>query len=148
MGTRAKTPTYRVADSMESGDENDDLGIRDRYVSQRKKSPDLRKNIVKPESYDGKGPWIDYKSQFDACSQKEKGLYLAVSLRGQAQGVLGNLPLELRKDYKELVKSLEERFSPSNQTELYRTQLRERREKAIETLPELEQDVRRTLMML
>jgi hypothetical protein len=71
------------------------------------------------------GPWIDYKSHFDACvqinewSQKEKGLYLAVSLRGQAQGVLGNLPLELSQDYKELVKSLEERFSPSNQTELY-----------------------------
>jgi hypothetical protein len=95
------------------------------------------------------GPWIDYKSHFDACvqinewSQKEKGLYLAVSLRGQAQGVLGNLPLELSQDYKELVKSLEERFSPSNQTELYRTQLRERRQKAIETLPELGQDVRR-----
>jgi hypothetical protein len=35
---------------------------------------------------------------------------MAVSLRGQAQGVLGNLPLELRQDYKELVKSLEERF--------------------------------------
>jgi len=57
----------------------------------------------------GKGPWIDYKSHFDACaqinewSQKEKGLYLVVSLRGQAQGVLGNLPLELRQDYKELV---------------------------------------------
>jgi hypothetical protein len=69
--------------------------------------------------------------------------YLAVSLRGQAQGVLGNLPLESRQDFKELVKSLEERFSPSNQTELYRTQLRERRQRAVETLPELGQDVRR-----
>ena len=85
--------------------------IRDRYVSQRKKSRDFKnKNIVKPAPYDGKGPWIDYKSNFDTCaqinewSQKEKGLYLAVSLRGQAQGVLG-------QDYKELVKSLEERFS-------------------------------------
>jgi hypothetical protein len=82
------------------------------------------KNIVKPATYDGKGPWLDYKSHFDACSEinhwsdKEKGLYLAVSLRGQAQGVLGNLPLESRQDFKELVKSLEERFSPSNQTEL------------------------------
>jgi hypothetical protein len=91
--------------------------IRDRYVSQRKKSRDFKnKNIVKPAPYDGKGPWIDYKSHFDTCaqinewSQKEKGLYLAVSLRGQAKGVLGNLPFELRQDYKELVKSLEERF--------------------------------------
>ena len=68
---------------------------------------------------------------------KRKGFYLAVFLRDQAQGVLDNVPLELRQDYKEVVKSLDERFSPSNQTELYRTQLRERREKAIETLPEL-----------
>jgi hypothetical protein len=51
------------------------------------------------EFYDGKGPWLDYQSHFDACSEinhwsdKEKGLYLAVSLRGQAQGVLGKLPL-------------------------------------------------------
>jgi hypothetical protein len=100
------------------------------------------KNIVKPATYDGKGPWLDYKSHFDACSEinhwsdKEKGLY-------QAQGVLGNLPLESRQDFKELVKSLEERFSPSNQTELYRTQLRERRQRAVETLPELGQDVTR-----
>jgi hypothetical protein len=43
----------------------------------------------------------------------------------------------------ELVRSLEERFSPSNQTELYRTQLRERLQKAAESLPELGQDVRR-----
>ncbi|VDI75289.1 Hypothetical predicted protein, partial [Mytilus galloprovincialis] len=86
------------------------------------------KNIVKTATYDGKGPWLDFRSHFDACSQinnwtdKEKGLYLAVSLRGQAQGVLGNLTQESRQDFKELVKALEERFSPSNQTELYRTQ--------------------------
>jgi hypothetical protein len=61
----------------------------------------------------------------------------------QAQGVLGNLPLNAKQDFDELVRSLEERFSPSNQTELYRKQLRERRQKAAESLPELGQDVRR-----
>ena len=72
MGTRAKTPTYRVIDSMDSEDENDEFGIRDRYVSQRKKSRDFKnKNIVRPAAYDGKGPWIYYKR-----------LYLVVSLRG------------------------------------------------------------------
>ncbi|CAG2218827.1 unnamed protein product [Mytilus edulis] len=107
------------------------------------------KNIVKTATYDGKCPWLDFRSHFDACSQinnwtdKEKGLYLAVSLRGQAQGVLGNLTQESRQDFKELVKALEERFSPSNQTELYRTQLRERHQRAVETLPELGQDIRR-----
>ncbi|CAG2238400.1 unnamed protein product [Mytilus edulis] len=107
------------------------------------------KNIIKPATFDGQGSWIDYKSHFEACSSingwtdTEKGLYLAVSLRGQAQGVLGNLPTDKRQTFIELVRSLEERFSPANQTELYRTQLRERRQKASESLPELGQDIRR-----
>ena len=107
------------------------------------------KSIIKPATYDGNSPWLDYKSHFDVCAKindwtdTEKGLYPAVSLRGQAQGVLGNLPLNARQDFDELVRSLEERFSPSNQTELYRKQLRERRQKAAESLPELGQDVRR-----
>ena len=46
---------------------------------------------LKPATYDGTGHWSDYKAHFDACAEinnwteKEKGLYLAVSLRGQAQ---------------------------------------------------------------
>jgi oligoendopeptidase F len=68
---------------------------------------------------------------------------LAVCLRGQEQGALGNLPHDQRQDFGKLVRSLEERFSPSNQTELYSTQLRERRQRAAESLPELGQEVRR-----
>ncbi|CAG2225914.1 unnamed protein product [Mytilus edulis] len=64
-------------------------------------------------------------------------------LRGQAQGVLGNIPTDKRQDFKELVRSLEERFSPANQTELYRTQLRKRRQKAFESLPDLGQAITR-----
>jgi hypothetical protein len=54
---------------------------------------------------------------FDACSrinqwsENEKGLYLAVALRGQAQGILGDLPIDKQQDYKSLVKALEERSS-------------------------------------
>jgi hypothetical protein len=50
--------------------------------------------------------WLDYKSHFDACSrvnqwsENEKGLYLAVALRGQAQGILGDLPIDKQQDYK------------------------------------------------
>ncbi|XP_062579100.1 uncharacterized protein LOC134241021 [Saccostrea cucullata] len=76
-------------------------------------------------------------------TELEKGLYLAVSLRGQAQGVLGNLPNTHKHDYVLLVNALEERFAPSNQNDLYRTQLRERRQRATETLPELGQSIRR-----
>jgi hypothetical protein len=101
--------------------------------------------MIKPATYDGKSPWLDYKSHFDVCAKindwtdTEKGLYLVVSLRGQAQGVLGNLSLNARQDFDELVRSLEERFSPSSQTGLHRTQLRERRQKAADSLPELNQ---------
>jgi len=97
------------------------------------------KSIIKPVTDDGDGPWLGYKSYFDACAKindwtdHEKGSYLTVSLRGQAQGVLGNLPLNARQDFDEHVTSLEE----------YRTQLRECRQKATERLPELGQDVRR-----
>ena len=67
---------------------------------------------------------------------------MAVSLRGHAQGVYGNLSGKSH-NYEELVLALKERFAPPNQTELYRVQLRERRQRAAETLSELAQDIRR-----
>ena len=103
---------------------------------------------LKPATFDGTVSWTDYKAHFDACAEingwtdKEKRLYLAVSLRGQAQGVFGNLSTRTH-DYSELSKALQERFAPPNQTELYRVQLRERRQKASESLSELGQDIRR-----
>lgn len=104
---------------------------------------------IKPATFDGSHSWIDYKSHFDACaainnwSDREKGLYLAVSLRGAAQGVLGNVSSETGQQYNLLVEALEERFAPPNQTELYRAQLKERRQRASETLTELGQAIRR-----
>ena len=104
---------------------------------------------IKPATFDGSHSWLDYKSHFDACaainnwSEKEKGLYLAVSLRGTAQGVLGNVSSETGHRYDLLVKALEERFAPPNQTELYRAQLKERKQRASETLSELGQAIRR-----
>ena len=103
---------------------------------------------LKPATFDGSVSWTDYRAHFDACAEingwtdREKGLYLAVSLRGQAQGVFGNLSARTH-DYSELAKALQERFAPPNQTELYRVQLRERRQKATESLSELGQDIRR-----
>ncbi|CAG2234439.1 unnamed protein product [Mytilus edulis] len=78
-------------------------------------------------------------------STSDKGLYLAVALRGQAQGILGDLPIDKQQNYKALVNALEQRFAPPNQTELYRVQLTERRQKASESLPELGQSIRRLI---
>ncbi|VDI65703.1 Hypothetical predicted protein [Mytilus galloprovincialis] len=79
---------------------------------------------VKPCKYDGSTSWTDYLSHFEMCalvnnwSENRKGLYLAVSLMGQAQAVLGDLPSEKRQNFSDLVSALEERFAPSSQTEL------------------------------
>lgn len=93
------------------------------------------KHMIKPGTYDGKGT-----SKINHWKKEEKGLYLAVCICGQEQGVLGKLLHDKRQDFDKLVRSLEERFSPS---ELYRTQLRERRQRAAENLPELVQEIRR-----
>ena len=103
---------------------------------------------MKPATFDGTGSWLDYRAHFDVVaeinrwSETEKGLYLVVSLRDQAQGVFRNLSTQ-SKDYDKLVQALEQRFAPPNQTELYRVQLRERKQTASETLSALGQDIRR-----
>ena len=105
---------------------------------------------MKPATYGGKSSWLDYKSHFEACatlhvghwSEEDKAMYLAVSLRAQAQSVLGDLAGGVPKKYGELITALNERFSPPNQMELQRAQLRERRKKATDSLPELGQSIR------
>ena len=104
--------------------------------------------MTKPATYDGTGSWKDYSAHLEACAsingwtKQEKGLYLAVSLRGQAQGIFSNLTSGTN-DYDELVSALQERFLPPNQTDLYRVQFKERRQKPRENLSELAQDIRR-----
>ncbi|MCG8032936.1 MAG: DDE-type integrase/transposase/recombinase, partial [Candidatus Thiodiazotropha taylori] len=107
------------------------------------------KNFTKPATFDGTTSWIDYRSHFDMCAElnnwtkQQKGLYLGVSLRGLAQGVLGNLPVENQKDFEALSNALSERFSPESQTELYRAQLKEREWKHGENVAEFGQRILR-----
>ncbi|CAG2228360.1 unnamed protein product [Mytilus edulis] len=121
------------------------LPINNSYVRERDKTDkskyrhtDHTDNFgvkVKPCKYDGSTSWMDYLSHFEMCalvnnwSENQKGLYLAVSLMGQAQAVLGDLPSEKRQNFFDLVSALEELFAPSSQTELYRVQFKERRQK-------------------
>jgi hypothetical protein len=53
------------------------------------------------------------------------------------------MPKGSKPDYHTFVNALEDRFEPPNQTELYRAQMRERRQRAGESLPELGQAIRR-----
>ena len=117
------TPESNITRRRKAGSSNAfqiDEGLSMNRMSDRK-SP----TYIKPATFDGTGSWLDYRSHFDACAmlnnwtQREMGLYLAVSLRGQAQGVLGNLTSTHKHDYNLLVNSLEDRFAPSNQNDLY-----------------------------
>lgn len=118
--------------------------LEDAYESQ---------NSIIPATYDGSGQWIDYHAHFEACSEingwsyATKGLYLAASLRGSAQGCLGNIPKGEKPDYETLVLALEDRFAPPSQAELYRVQMRERRQRAGETFSELGQAIQRLANM-
>jgi hypothetical protein len=72
-------------------------------------------------------------SNINDWTDEEKCLYLAVFLRDRHKECWGTY-LQMQE------KILEEMFSPCNQTDLHRTQLRERRQKAHESLLELGQD--------
>jgi hypothetical protein len=104
---------------------------------------------VMPGHFDGTGSWPDYLVHFGVCAQlnrwseAEKAAYLAVSLRGLAQQMLGDLTTETRSSYGGLSTALAKRFDPANQVELYRVQLRSRVLGSGETLPELGQAIRR-----
>jgi hypothetical protein len=131
---------------------------RVRFSSPKRKNLDRqRSNVqpkvsgiqIKPATYDRTIACQDYYSHFEACAdlngwtEKSKGTYLALSLRGNALGVLGNFPKGKTPEYEELLKVFEERFSPPCQTELYRVQMKVQRQKPGETLPELGQAIRR-----
>lgn len=121
----------------------------DTHRVQSKQQSTGHRREIKLANYDGSSEWNDVKSHFDACAtindwdDRDKGLYLATALRGQAQGVSSDLPVENKMDYNTLVKTLEKRFAPPNLTELYRVQLKERCKRASESLPELGQAIRR-----
>ena len=59
-----------------------------------------------------------------------------MALRGGAQAVLGNLPVESHRNHDALCKAMEDRYAPSNQMDLYRTQLKNRQQKASESVHE------------
>ncbi|CAC5379627.1 unnamed protein product [Mytilus coruscus] len=83
--------------------------------------------------------------QNHSTSVRVKPATYEVAFRGQAQGIFGDLPIDKQQNYKALVNALEQSFAPPNQTELYRVQLTERRQKASESLPELGQSIRRLI---
>ena len=107
------------------------------------------KSTLKPEKYDGKANWRDYRAQFEIVarvndwSERTKASHLASSLRGPALEVLGDLPVEERDDFPLLIAALERRFGNKNQAELHKVQLKARVKSKNESYPEMAQAIRR-----
>ena len=101
-----------------------------------------------PARFDGSSvAWRDYKKHFEYCAllnqwtKREKAIFLAVSLKGQAQSVLSDT--RNIGDYYEMVRLLELRFGPSGKAEMYLSQLRGRSRKPNESLQVLGCAIRR-----
>ena len=108
-----------------------------------------RASNKKPANYDGTSSFQDYLVQFNMTGdlnnwdKRTKAMELATSLRGAAQTVLSDLRPEQRTDFDQLISALTARFEPTNQTELYRAQIKGRLRKKSESVQELATDIKR-----
>lgn len=103
---------------------------------------------MKPQTFNG----IDFDefiSQYEITCEingwqyKEKSLYLANCLTGEARSLLNELDYEGKRDYNILVEKLRNRFGSVNKSEIYRTQLKSRIRNKGETIPELAQAIKK-----
>ena len=100
---------------------------------------------MKPQTFNG----TDFISQYEITCEingwqyKEKSLYLANCLTGEARSLLNELDHEGKRDYNTLVEKLRNRFGSVNKSEIYRTQLKSRTRNKGETIPELAQVIKK-----
>ena len=84
----------------------------------------------KPAYFDGSSSWQDYQVLFEMVAEingwddTTKAVEFETSLRGSAQAIFSDLRPVQRRSYNNLVAALTSRFEPSNQAELYRTQMK------------------------
>ena len=112
-----------------------------------------RKNVMKPQLFDGKEPINSFLAHFEVCAEfnnwstKEKLAWLQWSLKGRAQQVLWDLPTSMLSPYEDIVKTLRQRFGSEHQSEVYKIELRNRRRRNNESISELMQDIRRLMVL-
>ena len=108
---------------------------------------------MKPPIYDGLTSWPDYLLQFEMIAElhewndETKAMCLAMSLRGVAQSILGDLSVSARHHYPSLIACLGHRFGPENQTDMFWVLLNNRTQRPDETLPELAHEIRKLVKL-
>lgn len=104
---------------------------------------------LKPQCFSGETDFDDFLSQFEITCEingwqyREKSLYLANCLTGEARSLLSELDYDGRRDFDTLVEKLANRFGSVNRSEIYRTQLKSRVRNKGESIPELAQAVKK-----
>ncbi|ESO99799.1 hypothetical protein LOTGIDRAFT_173515 [Lottia gigantea] len=102
------------------------------------------KPVAMPPKFDGEGSLVDYMVQFEVTAEingwneNEKARFLAISLGGKARDIFGTF----RADDDCLDKALRQKFDPPELAEMYKVQLRERRRKAGESVPDFASCIR------
>lgn len=104
---------------------------------------------MKPQNFCGTTDFDEFLSQFEITCEinrwqyREKSLYLANCLTGDARSILSELDHDGRRDYNTLVEKLANRFGSVNRSEIYRTQLKSRVRNKSESIPELAQAIKK-----
>ena len=104
---------------------------------------------MKPQNFSGATDFDEFLSQFEITSEingwqyREKSLYLASCLTGDARSLLSELDHDGRRDYNTLIEKLTNRFGSVNRSEIYRTQLKSRTRNKGESIPELAQAIKK-----
>lgn len=107
----------------------------------------------KPEPFDGTNDWPEYLVYFEQLAEVHgwdhmtMAIVLGLSLKGSARSVLANLTLPQRRDYKTLKSALTQHFCPPQQIHLYQAELKARKRKPNESLPELGRDIARLIRL-
>lgn len=104
---------------------------------------------MKPQTFNGASDFEEFLSQYEITCEingwqyREKSLYLANCLTGDARSVLSELDHDGKRDYNTLVEKLANRFGSVNRSEIYRAQLKTRVRNKGESIPELAQAVKK-----
>jgi len=112
-----------------------------------------KKNIMKPQTFDGKDSIHSFLAHFEVCAnfnswtEEEKVSWLQWCLKGRAQQLLWDLSAGQLTNYDDLSSKLKQRFGSENQCEVYKLELRNRRRGPRETLSDLMQDIRRLMVL-
>lgn len=106
------------------------------------------KPVKNPADYDGTQSLRDYLKHFERCSvvngwsKEEAAVFLAASLRGEAQKVLNGMSDGDCQNYAKIVDKLELRFGVEKQRELHQARLHNRRQQENESVQALAADIR------